>query len=57
VTSKTYCVDCGSDDTEPSETGNGGHLFAAEDMNGCSTEYFDDLELWFCRTCKGKFFK
>ncbi len=53
----TYCVECGSNDTVESETGNGGELFAAEDMNGCSTEYFDNLEIWKCNTCKERFFK
>ena len=52
----TYCVNCGSNDTESSKTGNGGDLFAAEDMDG-AIEYFDDLELWKCITCEERFFK
>lgn len=53
---KTYCVYCGSDDTEQSETGNGGELFAAEDIDG-SVEYYDELELWECMSCEERFFK
>lgn len=52
----TYCVNCGSNDTEPCETGNNGVLFAAIDYDG-DTAYFDDLEMWECLTCEERFFK
>ena len=52
-----YCVKCGGSETEKSETGNGGYLFAAEEMDGCDVEFFDDLELWKCRDCNERFFK
>ena len=52
----TYCVNCGSKDTEPSESWNNGDLFAAYDMDG-DIEYFDNLEMWECLTCEERFFK
>ena len=51
-----FCVNCGGTNTEESETGNDGWLFAAEDMYG-SVEVYSELEIWNCIDCEEKFFK
>jgi hypothetical protein len=50
-----YCPKCGSTNTQPNPTPNGGYLYVAEETGG-STEFFDDAQPHKCNNCDCNFY-
>jgi len=46
-----YCSHCGSDNTKGINTGNGGTIFVAEELDGCEECYDPLIVIVECNNC------
>jgi predicted RNA-binding Zn-ribbon protein involved in translation (DUF1610 family) len=50
-----FCPNCGKQHIQPNPTTNGGELYVAEEMEGC-TEFYDAAEPFKCADCETQFY-